>query len=76
MMETYAGDGEASAGLPAGDAAKTGLVLDDAVWNSHLAAQGGKEEHQLKNRRKLVYYGIPRDGLNAFNMGKGTFRDF
>ena len=44
----YLGDGETRDGLPAGDTAETSLVLDDAVRDSHLAAQGGEEEHQLK----------------------------
>lgn len=26
---------------------KTGLALDDDIWNSHLPAQGGEEHHKL-----------------------------
>ena len=46
--KTYVGDGDARGGLPASDASKASLVLDDAVWNSHLAAKCGQEKNQLK----------------------------
>merc|ERR1719476_1306448 len=38
---------ETSAGLPPSDTSEPSLVLDDAVGDSHLAAQGGKEENEL-----------------------------
>ena len=44
----YLGDGEAGGGLPSADAAKTRLVLDNAVWDSHLSAEGRQEHHQLQ----------------------------
>lgn len=47
------GNGETRDCLPAGDTAETSLVLDDAVRDSHFAAQGGEEEHQL-NRVDVV----------------------
>ena len=47
-LATYVGDGETSASLPAGNAAQTGLVLDDAIGNSHLAAEGREEENELE----------------------------
>ena len=40
--------GDARGGLPAGDAAEASLILDDAVGHAHLAAEGGEEEHELK----------------------------
>ena len=57
----YLGDGEAGGGLPSADAAKTRLVLDNAVWDAHLAAQSGEEHHQLNrigyktNKETLVF---------------------
>ena len=47
----YLGDGKAGSGLPPADASKTRLVLDNAVGDSHLAAQGGQEHNQLKLKR-------------------------
>lgn len=44
----YLGDGKAGSGLPPADASKTRLVLDNAVRDSHLAAQGRQEHNQLK----------------------------
>jgi len=41
-------DGHAGSGLPAGHAAEPRLVLDDAVWNAHLAAQCGQEQNKLQ----------------------------
>merc|ERR1712241_926586 len=38
---------ETSAGLPSSDTSKPSLVLDDAVGDSHLAAQGGQEQNEL-----------------------------
>jgi hypothetical protein len=36
-------DGKARCGLPSANSSKPGLVLDNAVWDSHLPAEGGKE---------------------------------
>ena len=47
----YLGDGKAGSGLPPADASKTRLVLDNAVRDSHLAAQGRQEHNQLKLKR-------------------------
>ena len=44
----YLGDSEAGSCLPSADAAETRLVLDNAIGNSHLAAQSGQEHNQLK----------------------------
>ena len=40
-------EGYGGARLPVDQAALPGLVLDDAVGNPHLAAQGGQEDHEL-----------------------------
>ena len=45
---TYRGDSKAGSSLPPADASETGLVLDNAVRDSHLAAQSRQEHHQLK----------------------------
>ena len=45
----YLGDGEAGSSLPSADASETRLVLDNAIGNSHLAAQSGEEHNQLKS---------------------------
>lgn len=37
--------------------AQPGFALDDAVGNSHLAAQGWQENHQLKGKGVLSYRG-------------------
>lgn len=49
ISATYVGDGEARGGLAPGDAPEAGLVLDDAVGHSHLAAQRREEQHQLEH---------------------------
>ena len=41
------GDGDASGGLLVDKFSEAGLVLDDAVCDSHAAAQGGQPDHQL-----------------------------
>jgi hypothetical protein len=41
------GDGEDGSGLLVNDGSETGLALDDAVGNTHLAAKSGKEDNQL-----------------------------
>ena len=45
---TYVGDGDAGGGLAAADAPEPGLVLDDAVGDAHLPAEGREEHHQLE----------------------------
>ena len=47
------GDGDAGGGLPARDAAEAGLVLHDAVGHAHLAAKGGKEQHDLEKTKMI-----------------------
>ena len=51
---SYRGDGEAGGGLPPAHAAQPGLVLDDAVGDTHLAAERGQEHHQLET----VYFNV------------------
>ena len=46
--DEYLGDSEAGSSLPSADASETRLVLDNAIGNSHLAAQSGQEHNQLK----------------------------
>jgi len=41
------GEGNAGAGLAADQTTKTGLVLDDAIGDSHLTAESGQEDDQL-----------------------------
>ncbi len=41
-------DGDARGGLPSSDASETSLVLDDAVWDTHLTAKCRQEKNQLK----------------------------
>lgn len=43
MCECYTG-----ASLAVYKGSQTGLALDDAVWYSHLTAEGGQEEHELR----------------------------
>ena len=45
---TYLSDGETRGILPPAHLAKASLVLDDAVWDSHLPAQSWQKHHQLK----------------------------
>jgi len=47
------GDGNAGSGLAANNPSKASLVLDNAVGDTHLAAQGGEEQHQLKKTKIL-----------------------
>ena len=47
-FDTYSGDGKAGGCLPSAHSSKPGLVLDNAVWDSHLPAQSWQEHHQLK----------------------------
>ena len=53
-METYRGDGETGGSLPSADSSKTRLVLDNAVWDSHLPAQSWEEHNQLKYKMSLT----------------------
>lgn len=41
------GEGEDGSGLLVNDSSETGLALDDGVGNTHLAAEGGKEDDKL-----------------------------
>merc|ERR1719385_15650 len=47
VLLVHVNDGHARGGLAVSNASQPGLVLDDAVWDTHLAAQGGKEQHHL-----------------------------
>merc|ERR1719219_1621563 len=40
-------DSEASGSLPPADTSQPGLILHNAIRNSHLATQGGEEHHHL-----------------------------
>merc|ERR1719452_440252 len=40
-------DGQARGGLPSAHSSEPGLVLDNAVWDSHLTAEGGEEHDHL-----------------------------
>ena len=57
---SYRGDGEAGGGLPPAHAAQPGLVLDDAVGDTHLPAERGQEHHQLET----VYFNV---GIHLFH---------
>ncbi len=48
-----AGDGHARSRLSACNSSKPGLVLDNAIGNTHLAAQGRKEQDQLEKDAKI-----------------------
>ena len=45
--DRYLGDSKTGGGLPSADSAETRLVLDNAVWDSHLSAQSWQEHNQL-----------------------------
>ena len=47
VLLVHVNDGHTRGGLAVSNAAQPGLVLDDAVGDTHLAAQGGKEQHHL-----------------------------
>ena len=59
---TYSSDGDARCCFPASNTTETGLVLDDAVWDSHLAAQGRQEQNQLKEINKPMSKQFKRNG--------------
>ena len=44
---TYLSDSNARGSLPSANSSKPRLVLDNAVWDSHLAAKGGQEHDHL-----------------------------
>ena len=48
VIDTYSSDGKAGGGLPSAHSSQPGLVLDNAVGDAHLPAQGGQEHHQLE----------------------------
>lgn len=52
VLDVLQSDG--GAGLAVDEASQARLALDDAVWDSHLAAQGGQEQNQLKRRKKKL----------------------
>ena len=52
---TYICDGQARCGLPAYNTSKPGLVLDDAIGNSHLSAKGWQKEDELKKKFRQYY---------------------
>ena len=53
---TYICDGQARCGLPAYNTSKPGLVLDDAIGNSHLSAKGWQKEDELKKKFRQSYF--------------------
>ena len=50
----YLSEGDTGAGLATDQTTETGLVLDDAIRDSHLAAQGRQENDQLKQTISLL----------------------
>ena len=44
------GESNRGARFPVDQSPQSGFALDDAVWHSHLAAQSGQEDHQLKRK--------------------------
>lgn len=46
------GQSQGSAGLATHQTTQASLTLDNAVGHTHLAAQGGQEEHQLETNRE------------------------
>jgi len=73
-------DGQTGASLPASDAAETSLVLDDAIRDSHLAAQGGEEENELdgvdvvgdEDELSLLLFDEGRDGVYSLTDDGGA----
>lgn len=60
VLDVLQSDG--GAGLAVDEASQARLALDDAVWDSHLAAQGWQEQDQLKDNsliRNIVQKSIP-----------------
>merc|ERR1719290_741441 len=47
VVRVHVGDRDARGGLASAHSTQPGLVLDNAVWNSHLPAEGWQEHHQL-----------------------------
>ena len=45
---TYVGDGQTGCGLATDNASDSGLVLDNAVRDTHFAAKSGQKENQLE----------------------------
>ena len=44
---TYLGDSKTRGSLPSANSSKPRLVLHNAVWDSHLTAEGGQEHDHL-----------------------------
>ena len=44
---TYLSDSNARGSLPSANSSKPRLVLDNAVWDSHLTAESGEEHNHL-----------------------------
>ena len=47
VLLAHLGESEDSGGLLVDNGTETGLTLDDDVWNTHLAAEGGQEDNEL-----------------------------
>jgi len=66
-------DGQARCGLPAYNTSKPGLVLDDAIGNSHLSAKGWQKEDELNridiignhNKLCLLFFNQGCDGVGT-----------
>lgn len=58
------GECDGGARLAVDQSSQAGLSLDDAVWNAHLAAQGGQKENQLEVEGKffvkIFFYEVER----------------
>lgn len=54
------GQGDTGAGLATHQLSQAALALDDDVWHSHLAAQGGQVQHQLEGERKYEIHRLIR----------------
>lgn len=62
------GQGDAGAGLATHQLSQATLALDNAIWDSHLTAQGRQEEHQLKAQEiGLVQSIIPSKYIKKVN---------
>ena len=51
MKKIHLCDSDAAGGLPSADSAQPALVIYNAVGHTHLAAEGGQEQHQLDKQQ-------------------------
>lgn len=71
------GQSQSGASLAAHQTTQASLTLDNAVGHTHLAAQSGQEEHQLKAKQEMhkqldTCFGIA--DINGRGVGKGGNR--